>query len=173
MRNLLPLQWLTSLLALSFLPAWADAPAAPADAIIGDWLVDSRDAIVHIDAAGGDDRHYDGHIVWLKDDHYHPADGPELDGKPVMDLNNPTPEKRNRPLLGLTLLWDLRFDGNLWAGGRVYNADNGHSYNCTVRLIDSAHLKLRGYIGVPLLGGSTVWTRVDGVPTPGSSGPSP
>lgn len=137
------------------------AATDPGDALIGDWLVESRDATIRIYGAGsGDDRHYDGRIVWLKDDHYHDDDGPELAGKPVMDLHNPEADKRQRPLLGLPLLWDLRYKNGEWSEGRVYNADNGHSYRCTIRLIDADHLRLRGYLGIPLLGGSTTWTRV-------------
>ncbi|GEM_PF-154596 len=139
---------------------YADPPL-PGDRIIGDWLVESRDATVAITALGeGDSRHYEGHIVWLKDDRYHPQDGPELDGKPVMDLHNPDPAKRQRTLLGSLLVWDMRFDGKQWSGGRVYNSDNGHSYNCSLRLLDDDHLRLRGYVGISLLGGNTTWTRL-------------
>jgi uncharacterized protein (DUF2147 family) len=151
-------------LAGLLLVAAAAAPA-PADRILGDWMVDSRDAIVRIEGHGsGDQRRYAGRIVWLKDDHYHPADGAALDGRPVMDLHNPDPALRSRPLLGIRLVWDLRYDGELWTDGHVYNSDNGQTYGCLVRLVDDDHLKLRGFIGIPLFGGSTIWTRVSDLP---------
>jgi uncharacterized protein (DUF2147 family) len=140
-----------------------DAP--PGDRIIGEWLVDSRDATVEIRGHGtGKDRHYEGRLVWLKDDRYHPEDGPKLAGKPVMDLHNPDPAKRHRTLLGMQLLWDLKYRDGYWQGGRVYNADSGHTYDCTVHLVDQDHLRLHGYVGIPLFGGSTVWTRLNWQP---------
>ena len=154
--------------ALLLLTATAAAAFDPgsADAIIGDWMVDSHDAAIQIDGVGeGTDRRYVGHIVWLKDDRYKDEDGPDLAGKPVMDLNNPDPSLRDRPILGLRLLWDLRYEGRQWIGGRVYNADSGHTYDCTVHLADPDHLKLHGYVlHLPFLGGSTTWTRITTLP---------
>jgi uncharacterized protein (DUF2147 family) len=141
------------------------AAVPPGDRIVGQWLVESRDAIVDVSAHGeGDARRYEGRIAWLKDDRYHAEDGPDLDGKPVMDRHNPDPAKRQLPLLGSRMLWDLRFDGNRWTGGRVYNSDNGHSYNCNLRLIDDDHLRLHGYVGISMFGGNTTWTRVQETP---------
>jgi uncharacterized protein (DUF2147 family) len=161
LRRLLPLL----LLLHAFRAAAADAP--PADTVIGDWLVDSHDAIIHIDGVGaGPLRRYVGHIAWLKDGRYLPEDGPALEGKPLMDLNNPDPALRSQPLLGLRLLWDLRYEDDQWIGGRVYDSDNGHTFDCTVQMADGNHLKLHAYImHLTLLGGSTTWTRTR-LPTP-------
>lgn len=161
LRRLLP----PLLLLQSLGAAAADAPSP--DALIGDWLVDSRDAIIHIDGIGaGSSRRYVGHIAWLRDARYLPEDGPALEGKPLMDLNNPDPALRSQPLLGLRLLWDLRFEDDRWIGGRVYDSDNGHTFDCTVQMADADHLRLHAYVlHLTLLGGSTVWTRT-GLPTP-------
>jgi Uncharacterized protein conserved in bacteria len=63
-------------------------------------------------------------------------------------------------------VWGLHYDpgDRHWVDGEVYNADDGRTYHCEVSLKDPDHLVLRGYIGIPLLGGSTVWTRVDYLP---------
>jgi len=141
------------------------SPSVHGDAIAGNWLVHSQDAIIHIEAAPGTSPvRYVGRIAWLQDGYFTAADGPALDGKPLTDIHNSESDKRTRPLLGLTLLWDLSFNGREWTGGRVYNSDNGHSYDCTVHLVDADHLRLHGYLGMPLLGGSTIWTRVTTVP---------
>jgi uncharacterized protein (DUF2147 family) len=158
-----------SLLALAFvlfLAPWvavvaddgvADLPAAAG--IVGDWLVDSRDAVIHIERVGDQ---YQGYIRWQLHDRYGPEDGPALNGKIVTDRNNPNPALRQQPLTGLRLLTGLRYDArnNKWTGGRVYNSDNGKTYNCLVRLLSPDRLQLRGYIGISLFGGNTVWSRV-------------
>jgi len=79
-----------------------------------------------------------------------------------MDRNNPDPALRSQPLTGLRLLKGLRYDSSngKWIGGRVYNSDDGRTYNCLVRLLSLNRLQLHGYIGISLFGGNTVWSRV-------------
>jgi uncharacterized protein (DUF2147 family) len=135
----------------------ADQPAA--SGIVGDWLVESRDAVIRIERVGDE---YQGAILWQLHDTYGPEDGPALSGKIVTDRNNPDPAQRDQPLTGLRLLKGLRYDmtDNKWVGGRVYNSENGKTYNCVVRLPGPNRLVLRGYVGISLLGGNTTWTRV-------------
>jgi uncharacterized protein (DUF2147 family) len=148
------------LLAAPFLAVQAD----PADAIVGNWLVETRDAVIRISRAA--DGSYEGHIAWQLRDRYGPEDGPEWNGRTVVDRNNPDPAQRGRSLDNMLLIWGLRYtpEDVEWGGGRVYDADDGHTYHCLVRLKDPDHLRLRAYFGISLLGGSTTWTRVDGVP---------
>jgi uncharacterized protein (DUF2147 family) len=133
--------------------------APTASAIVGDWLVESRDAVIRIEQVGDE---YQGRILWQLHDTYGPEDGPELNGKIVTDRNNPDPALRSQPLTGLRLLKGLHYDASnrKWIDGRVYNADNGRTYNCLVRLLDPNRLQLRGYLGISLFGGNTVWSRV-------------
>ncbi|WP_114241543.1 DUF2147 domain-containing protein [Dyella sp. C9] len=141
-------------------------PAA-ASAIVGDWMVASKDAIIRIGRVGDT---FEGHIAWQLHDTYGPEDGPELNGRIVTDRHNPDPALRERPLTGLRLVWGLRYDAGSgeWLDGQVYDSDNGKTYHCQVRLIDADHLSLRGYIGISLLGGSTTWSRSQ-VPAAASS----
>jgi uncharacterized protein (DUF2147 family) len=144
-----------------------DSYVPVSSAIVGDWLVESRDAVVRIEQAGGE---YQGYILWQLHDTYGPEDGPALNGKIVTDRKNPDPALRSRPITGLRLLTGLKFDpgSNKWKDGHVYNSDNGRSYNCQVRLLGPDRLQLRGYIGISLFGGSTVWRRVTmRTPAPG------
>ncbi|WP_233840842.1 DUF2147 domain-containing protein [Dyella sp. 2HG41-7] len=136
-------------------------------AIVGDWLVESRDAVIRIQQIGNQ---YQGYIVWQLHDTYGPEDGPELNGKIVTDRKNPDPALRSRTLDGLPLLTSLRFepDKTRWIDGRIYNADNGRTYNCLVRMLGPNRLQLRGFIGISLFGGNTVWSRVTmRTPAPG------
>lgn len=69
-------------------------------------------------------------------------------------------ERRNQPVLGMTILWDFRHDGGLWDGGEVLDPESGDVYRATLRLRDGGdRLDVHGYIGIPLLGRSQVWTR--------------
>lgn len=151
------------MLAAAAITSAADNPAAAPDAIVGDWMVASRDAIVEIRQAGAE---YQGRLVWLKQSAYGPDDGPGLEGKPVTDTENPDEKLQQRPLLGLRMLWGLRYvpGKNAWEGGHVYNSDNGQTYRCRVWMDGADRLKLHGYIGFSLLGGTTTWSRTEPLP---------
>ncbi|HUA81697.1 MAG TPA: DUF2147 domain-containing protein [Dyella sp.] len=145
----------------------AQAYAPSPSAIVGDWLVESRDAVIRIQQVGNQ---YQGYILWQLHNTYGPEDGPGLDGKIVTDRKNPDPALRSRTLDGLPLLNGLRFETEKkrWIGGRIYNADNGRTYNCLVRMLGPNRLQLRGFIGISLFGGNTVWSRVTmKTPVPG------
>ncbi|GAB2567811.1 DUF2147 domain-containing protein [Dyella jejuensis] len=165
-------RWPHALALLGLLGASAqvladDAYVPAPSAIVGDWLVDSRDAIIHIEQVGTE---YQGYIRWQLHDTYGPEDGPQLQGKVVTDRNDPDPALRSQPLTGLRLLKGLHYDPGKreWTDGRIYNAENGRTYNCEVRMLGPDRLRLRGYIGISLLGGNTVWTRVSmRAPAPG------
>jgi uncharacterized protein (DUF2147 family) len=151
--------WLLAL--LFFLPMSLRAQVV-ADDIVGDWMVASRDAVVRISDHNGV---YEGSLVWLLRSKYGIQDGAERFGHLIVDLHNPNPALRDRPLLGLTMLTDLKFDGrDGWDGGHVYNSQDGHTYGAKVTLLNHETLKLRGFLGIPLLGGSTLWTRVHQLP---------
>lgn len=44
-------------------------------------------------------------------------------------------------------------------GGKVYDPESGNEYKAKMTLVDNKTLKLRGYILIPLLGRTEVWTR--------------
>ena len=124
--------------------------AVDEDAILGRWYTAEKKALVAIYAC--QDR-YCGRIVWLKE----PKNG---DGTDKVDANNPDPNHRRDPIIGLQLVRDFKFDGNNgWRGGKIYDPENGKTYSCKMNLSGEARLKVRGYIGVSLLGRTQIWTR--------------
>lgn len=140
----------------------AVSPAAHAssegDAIVGQWLIDSGDVLIRITR---DDTGYSGRIAWLKEPRY-PADAIRA-GQRKIDLHNPDPSKRSRPLIGLEVLRGFSYDGNdRWSAGTIYDADSGKTYDCTLYLNDSNHLTARGYIGWSVFGRSIHAVRVTG-----------
>ena len=71
-------------------------------------------------------------------------------------------ERHNQPVLGMTILWNFHFDGHTWRDGEVLDPEEGKIYRANLQLHDDGkRLVLRGYIGIPLLGRSQVWERVD------------
>ena len=81
--------------------------------------------------------------------------------RPDRDEKNPDPSLRDRPLTGLELFTGFSYDGDgRWSGGTIYDPNSGKTYRCIITWVDSGTLKVRGYIGVPMLGRTETWTRV-------------
>jgi uncharacterized protein (DUF2147 family) len=69
-------------------------------------------------------------------------------------------DMKNKPLIGLRILWGLRKSGDHWAGGVILDPDNGKTYRCFVDMQDGGEkLKVRGFIGFSLLGRTQYWLR--------------
>ena len=86
-----------------------------------------------------------------------PAPGDDSDPR----CTDCTGERRGQRVLGMTILWNFRRDGDGWDGGEVLDPESGDVYRATLRLRDGGKtLDVHGYIGIPLLGRSQIWTRV-------------
>jgi uncharacterized protein (DUF2147 family) len=132
---------------LNIMPALAQN----ADAILGKWVNPSGEGQIQIYKKGN---LYYGKLVWLK----FPND--EVTDKPKLDKNNPDKNLQGRPVLGLEILKNFKFDGDdVYEDGNIYDPKNGKDYSCKMTL-NGNKLKIRGYIGISLLGRSEVWTRV-------------
>jgi uncharacterized protein (DUF2147 family) len=126
-----------------------------ADDILGTWLNQEATAKVNIYKEGGK---YYGKIVWLKE----PND--KITGKPRTDVENPDPKLKNTPLMGLVNLNGFVFDGDdEWEDGTIYDPKNGKTYSCYIQFDDKPNtLRIRGYVGISMLGRTTLWTRTTG-----------
>jgi uncharacterized protein (DUF2147 family) len=123
---------------LAIVALLAAQPALAADDPSGTWLTQAGTNLC-------------GTIVWLKQ----PIDPGTA--KPAVDDKNPDRELAKRPVMGLQLFSGMRLDGdNRWSG-RIYNADDGQSYESHVSLAGPDSLKVEGCVGT-LCGGET-WTR--------------
>lgn len=145
---------------LVFLFLSTSAHANQADAILGRWLTEKGEAVFEIGKTG---EKYVGKIVWLQEPTY--DDDDKEAGKPVRDREHPDPEKRNQPIVGSCPLNGFEYTAdNTWSKGTIYNADNGKTYKATLSLTEDGQLKVHGYIGISLIGGSTHWTRCEKLP---------
>jgi uncharacterized protein (DUF2147 family) len=71
-----------------------------------------------------------------------------------------TGEQKGKPVIGLKILWDLQKDGDGWSGGTILDPANGKTYKCLLSVVDGGtKLKVRGFIGLSLLGRTQYWTR--------------
>ncbi len=70
-------------------------------------------------------------------------------------------ERHNQPVLGMTILWNMRHDGDEWDGGEILDPEKGKTYRCKLHVIDGgAELEVRGFIGISLLGRTQVWEHM-------------
>ncbi len=131
---------------------------AGGDDILGVWNNQEKDAKIEIFKCG---EKYCGKIASLREPNYPPGSTEGVPGSPRHDNNNPDAEKRSRPIVGLQIMNNFIFAGDDgWKGGTVYDPKTGNSYRGKMRLVTPNKLALRGFVGIPLFGRSTTWTRV-------------
>jgi uncharacterized protein (DUF2147 family) len=142
---------------ISFILAASPLFGAEADGIVGLWNTPGNESKIEIFKCGDK---YCGRIAELKEPNYGPHDKDGIPGQPVLDLQNPNPALRTRPLVGIQLMQSLTYSGkNLWEGGEIYNPDNGKTYRCKISLPAPNRLEMRGFIGFSLFGRTSVWKR--------------
>jgi uncharacterized protein (DUF2147 family) len=157
-KTVWPLRFRTHFLSLFVaLCAFAVASRAQGPACItGTWTNDDATARIQIYATktGG----YAGRVVWLKE--------PNHDGQPKVDRRNPDEKLRTRPIMGLIVLKGFKpgkEGGTVYDDGSIYDPKNGKTYDCKMTCLDGGRkLSIRGYMGISMIGRSTVWTRVKG-----------
>ncbi|MFH1829598.1 MAG: DUF2147 domain-containing protein, partial [Pseudomonadota bacterium] len=67
---------------------------------------------------------------------------------------------KNKRIVGMQILQNLKLDDDEWSGGTVMDPNNGKTYKCYIALLDGGKkLKIRGYIGFSLLGRTQYWFR--------------
>jgi uncharacterized protein (DUF2147 family) len=69
-------------------------------------------------------------------------------------------ERKDKPVEGMTIMWGVEKDGDIWDGGRILDPKNGKTYKVKLTLTDNGQkLDVHGYIGFSLLGRSQIWER--------------
>jgi uncharacterized protein (DUF2147 family) len=143
------------------LSAWllltfSSAVAAGPEEILGEWYTEEDESKVDIYECGTE---LCGKIVWLKTPTYTDSrDGPI--GTPLLDSRNPDPSLRQRPIDGLRIMQGFRQEEEAtWGGGTVYDPKSGRTYRGKIRMTSPDRLELRGYVGIPLFGRTSVWRR--------------
>ncbi len=117
--------------------------------IVGFWNTDDDEALVQVFQNEG---LYFGKVITLA----RPLDSK---GNPKKDRHNKEPGLRDRTLVGIHTLYDLKFDQSeqSWKG-KVYIPSVGFSANVIITLKDKNTMNVRGYLGK--LTKTQVWKRV-------------
>ncbi len=126
------------------LPAWPGW-AGERDGPVGRWLTQDKEAVIAIEPCGS---LLCGRIVGITLDH----------------PDDPLPtDNEGHSQCGLTIIREGVPDGEQGWNIRITDPRNGKVYRATMRLDEQRRLRVRGYIGVPLLGHTEVWTPFHGV----------
>lgn len=84
------------------------------------------------------------------------------DGEKKTDIRNPDAGKHSRPIIGLVFMTGFTPAGSgKWDNGTIYDPKSGKTYSCNMELEGMNTLKVRGYIGVSLIGRTEIWKRAD------------
>lgn len=114
----------------------------------GVWLTEKGDARIQVSRCGPG---ICGKVIWLKE----PID--PATGKPQIDDKNPDPALAKRPMIGVQLFIGMNPAGpGVWSG-RIYNGDDGGTYESKVKFLGPTTLRVEGCVGA-ICGGET-WTR--------------
>lgn len=68
---------------------------------------------------------------------------------------------KDQPVVGLVIIKGLEKDDDQYAGGKILDPENGKLYKCYITLEQTDKLKVRGYIGISLIGRTQYWHRVN------------
>ena len=118
--------------------------------VCGIWCSSAKDCKVQLYKNGDA---VEGKIIWLRKskDEY---------GKPLVDHKNPNPELRNKPMVGLKVLWDAVYNPvtNYFENGIAYV--KGREFCGKFKLNPDGTLSITGYIcSLKFLRKTDVWTR--------------
>jgi len=140
----------TSLMAIAALPLLLASLSASAQSPVGRWkTIDDETGRVKsiVEISQATNGTLSGRVVEvLQSDR-----GPN----PVCDKCSG--ERRNKPITGMTILWDLKPDGNEWAGGTILDPSNGKTYKSKAKMLDADRLGVSGCIA--FICREQVWQR--------------
>lgn len=119
----------------------------PADAILGEWCTQREENRPpgRIKFVRADDGTYTGILSWS--------------AEPKKDIHNKDPKLRDRSVVGIVLMWHLRYDDGEYVDGYVYNPEDGGTYRLKAEVLSPESLKVRGYLGISLFGQDKTWSR--------------
>ncbi len=139
---------------LAFLISFSAIQAqSKADRICGVYLVIEKNEVSKVRVSKAENGNYVGKIIWMKNPKFD-------DGTPKTDVMNPDPKLRKTPADKIVLLHNFKYDASEdeWSG-EIYNPVEGKTYKAYAEFESDKKLKVRGYVGLPILGRSMYWTK--------------
>lgn len=150
------LSLLVTLVMFCLTPAYA-ALDTPADSPVGYWktmdqVTGKPKSIVQIWKT--DDNVLMGKVIKVFS-----QDGSDNQSKVCVSCKG---DQHNQPIVGMVILSGLTPKEHQWGNGKMTDPESGRTYSCALRTVQNGEkLKVRNYMGLPLLGRSEVWERVD------------
>jgi uncharacterized protein (DUF2147 family) len=133
----------TALLGASFNIASAAEP-------LGNWLTERSAATIKIARCGQD---LCGMVIALRE----PTD--PATGQPKTDRHNPDASRRNRPIIGVQIIFGMKPSApNKWSG-QVYNAEDGRTYTAYLTWQNENTIRLEGCVLGGMICQAQTWTR--------------
>ncbi len=119
-------------------PVWAQ-PLADVASPVGRWVtiddaLNEPRSVVEIYEQGG--------MLYARVDSIYVREG-EPENPTCLECKG---DRKDQPIIGMTIMWDMKPKGNRWAGGRILDPENGKTYRCRIWVEDGL-LKVRGYLG--------------------------
>lgn len=74
-------------------------------------------------------------------------------------MEHPGPATSPPAKVGLQLLSDFHRDGDGWTG-RIFNRENGNTYDCHMTLDGADRLVMHAYVLLPIFGKTQIWRRL-------------
>ena len=68
-------------------------------------------------------------------------------------------EDKNKSIQGLVIIKGLTKEDDEYSNGKILDPKNGKLYKCSISLESKDKLKVRGYIGISLIGRTQYWYR--------------
>ncbi len=116
--------------------------------VLGDWQTEDGQGVIRVGPCGTG---YCGVIVGTSE---YPANGDAL-----RDVHG-------RPQCHLSIINGLHIRDDSRLHGTVTNPEDGRTYSAEVWVAPDHALRLRGYIGLPLLGSTQIWPHFNGTVAP-------
>jgi len=74
-------------------------------------------------------------------------------------------ERKDKPIVGMVIITGVKKNdaaADLWDGGHILDPNDGKVYKVRLSPVDGGRrLDVRGYIGMPMLGRTQTWLRVE------------
>lgn len=67
--------------------------------------------------------------------------------------------RKDKPIVGMHILSEMKGEDTKYSG-RILDPEDGKVYKCKLTLVEDDKIKLRGYIGSPILGRTVYWHRL-------------
>jgi uncharacterized protein (DUF2147 family) len=83
----------------------------------------------------------------------------DAQGKPKL-CNKCSGADKDKPIVGLVILKGLSADGDEYNGGTITDPNSGDVYKAKIEAVEGGKkLKVRGFLGISLLGRTQVWLK--------------